>query len=73
MNRLPPNALLAIVLFAAAAAVALRAVGSRRTAGRETAEPSPAGLPDRSVKQMQDVFHELHADGPHALCEVCGN
>jgi hypothetical protein len=23
------------------------------------------------VEQMQHVFHELHADGRHALCAVC--
>jgi hypothetical protein len=32
----------------------------------------PGGGPDRSVEQMQYVFHELHADGQHALCGVCG-
>jgi len=26
----------------------------------------------QSVEQAQDVFHELHADGSHALCAVCG-
>ena len=34
--------------------------------------PGPSGGgPDRSVEQMQSVFHELHADGRHVLCAVC--
>jgi hypothetical protein len=33
--------------------------------------PGPPGRPDSSVEQMQYVFHELHADGRHALCAVC--
>jgi len=48
-------------------------VGMRDTAGRETAKPPPTGRLDGSVEQMQYVFHELHGDGHHALCEVCGN
>jgi len=24
------------------------------------------------VEPMHEVFHELHADGRHALCAVCG-
>jgi hypothetical protein len=32
---------------------------------------NPGGGPDSSVEQMQHVFHELHADGGHALCAVC--
>jgi hypothetical protein len=32
---------------------------------------TPGGGPDSSVEQMHDVFHELHADGRHALCAVC--
>jgi hypothetical protein len=31
------------------------------------------GGPDGSVKPMDYVFHELHADGRHALCAVCGS
>ena len=27
--------------------------------------------PASSVEQMNDVFHELHAEGRHALCAVC--
>jgi hypothetical protein len=33
----------------------------------------PGGGPDSSIEQMQYVFHELHADGQHALCAVCGS
>jgi hypothetical protein len=45
-----------------------------RIAGQETAKPP--GTPDRpdgASEQMRSVFHELHADGHHALCEVCGH
>ena len=31
------------------------------------------GGPDSSVDQMDYIFHELHADGHHALCAVCGS
>ncbi len=34
---------------------------------------TPGGGPDSSVEQMQYVFHELHADGRHALCAICGS
>jgi hypothetical protein len=30
-------------------------------------------VPDSSIGQMDHVFHELHADGRHALCAVCGS
>jgi hypothetical protein len=33
---------------------------------------TPGGEPDGFVVQMQYVFHELHADGRHPLCAVCG-
>jgi hypothetical protein len=48
--------------------------GVRHTAGRHMPTP-PGGLgqPDASAGQMQVVFHELHAEGRHALCEVCDN
>jgi hypothetical protein len=39
--------------------------------GMVTAPGSPGGRPDSSVEQMQYVFHELHADGRHALCAIC--
>lgn len=39
------------------------------------ARPATTGAtprkPDSSVEQMQYVFHELHADGRHAVCAVC--
>lgn len=44
------------------------------TAGQERVKPPGAlGRPDASVDQMRYVFHELHAEGRHALCEVCAN
>ena len=45
------------------------------TAGKGMANPpgTPAGGPDSSVDQMDYIFHELHADGLHALCAVCGS
>ena len=48
--------------------------GVHHTAGREMAEPRGSlGRPDGSAEQMQHVFHELHAEGRHALCEVCAS
>ena len=41
--------------------------------GMVTPPGTPGGWPDSSVEQMQHVFHELHADGHHALCTVCGS
>jgi hypothetical protein len=103
-NRMSPNIPLAIVIFAAVAAVALRAAARRPetrclpgaepapvtataddrrpqpavtagmcdTAGHGRArQPGPAGGPDSTVEQMQDVFHELHADGRNALYAIC--
>jgi hypothetical protein len=29
------------------------------------------GRPANAVEQMQDIFHELHADGRNAACTVC--
>lgn len=77
-NRLPANVPLTIVIFAAVAAVGLRAA-VRRAEVRPTpgAESAPVtamaedSRPDGSGEQMRYVFHELHADGRHALCEVC--
>lgn len=78
-NLLPANVSLAIVIVAAMTAVALRAA-TRRTAARGIpgAEPVPVtaiadSRPDGSGEQIQSVFHELHADGHHALCGVCNN
>jgi hypothetical protein len=79
-NLLPANVPLAIVIFAAITAVVLRAA-TRRTAARGI--PGAEGVlvtaiaedsrPDGSGEQIQSVFHELHADGHHALCGVCNN
>lgn len=40
---------------------------------QEMADPPgiPGSGPGSSVKQMDYIFHELHADGHHALCGVC--
>jgi len=84
-NALPANLPLVIVIFAAAAAVGLWAAARRPephvvlgaepapvTAAAETAEPpGTLGQPDGSVERMQYLFHELHAEGRHALCDVC--
>jgi hypothetical protein len=29
--------------------------------------------PGSSAEQMDYIFHELHADGRHALCAACGS
>jgi pantothenate kinase type III len=83
-NRLPASVPLVIAMFAAVAAAALRA-GARRSASREvrSTKPPPVtattedSLPQPAVTaavgQMQDVFHELHGEGRHALCEVCAD
>ena len=48
--------------------------GRHRIAGQETAKlPGTPGRPDGALERMRYVFHELHGDGHHALCEVCGN
>lgn len=48
-------------------------VGMDRPAGQEMAKPpGTTDRPDGSVEQMQYVFHELHTEGCHALCGVCG-
>jgi hypothetical protein len=55
--RLPPDVPLAMVI-----------------SGQERAKPPDTlGRPDDSFEQMRYVFHELHAEGHHALCEVCCN
>jgi len=47
--------------------------GMDRPAGKEMANPpGAADRPDGSAEQMQYVFHELHTEGRHALCGVCG-
>jgi hypothetical protein len=75
-----PNITLAIVVVAAMAAVALRAAARRpeprRAPGAGSAPvavrtPGSPGRPTSAAGQMQDIFHELHADGRHAACTVC--
>ena len=81
-NVMTPNITLAIVLVAAMAAVALRATARRPeprwASGAESAPialrtrtPSSPGRPASAAEQMQDIFHELHADGRNAVCTVC--
>ena len=79
-NLMTPNITLALVLLAAMAAVALRAAARRpeprQASGAGSAPctvrtPGPPGRPASAVEQMQDVFHELHADGRNAACTVC--
>jgi hypothetical protein len=49
-------------------------VGVHQTAAQEIVKPpSTLDRPDGSAEQMQHIFHELHAEGRHALCEVCAN
>ena len=36
-----------------------------------TKRPGLQGRPASAIEQTQRVFHELHADGRHALCSVC--
>jgi len=79
-NLMAPNITLAIVVVAAMAAVALR-VAARRpeprwasgagSAPTAVKTPGSAGRPASVIEQMQDIFHELHADGRHAVCTVC--
>ena len=79
-NLMTPNTALAIVLLAAIAADALRAAarrpGPRWVPGAESAPvavktPGSPGRAASAVEQMQDIFHELHADGRNAACTVC--
>ena len=78
-NVMTPNITLAIVLVAAMAAVALRAAARRPeprwasggSAPAAVRTPGSPGRPASVVEQMQDLFHELHADGRHAVCTVC--
>ena len=79
-NLMTPNITLTIVLLAAMAAAALRAAARRPEprwapdAGSAPITARTPGSPGRSasaVEQMQDIFHELHADGRNAACTVC--
>src|ERR1700750_3329965 len=79
-NLMTPNITVAIVLVAAMAAVGLRAAARRQeprwAPGAGSAPvavkiPASRGRPASVVEQMQDIFHELHADGRNAVCTVC--
>ena len=79
-NLMTPNMTLAIVLMAAMAAVALRAAARRleprwahsaESAPIAVTIPGSPGQAASAVERMQDIFHELHADGRHASCTVC--
>jgi Ni,Fe-hydrogenase III small subunit len=81
-SLMTPNITLAIVLLAAMAAAALRAAARRPeprwAPGAESVPiavrtPGPPGRPASAVEQMQDIFHELHADGRNAVCTVCAS
>jgi len=43
------------------------------TEGDMARPPAPPGRPASAVDQAQRVFHELHADGHHTSCAVCGS
>ncbi len=79
-NVMTPNITLAIVLLAAMTAIALRAVARRseprwapatQSAPMAVSTSGSPGRPASAVEQMQDIFHELHADGRNAACTVC--
>lgn len=79
-NLMTPNITLPHALLAAMAAVALRAAARRpeprwasgaRSAPITVRTPGPPGRPASAVEQVQDIFHELHADGRNAACTVC--
>ena len=79
-NLMTPNITRAVVLVAAMAAVALRAAARRPepqwapgagSAPIAVRTPGSPGRPASAAEQMQDVFHELHADGRNAVCTVC--
>ena len=77
-QQIPLNIPMAIIIFAAVTAVALRArrPEPRRAPGAEPAPitvrtPGSPGRPASAAEQAQDIFHELHADGRNAACAVC--
>jgi Ni,Fe-hydrogenase III small subunit len=79
-NLMTPNITLAIILVAAMAAAAVRAAARRPeprwASGAGSAPvaveiPGSPGRPASVAEQMQDIFHELHADGRDAVCTVC--
>ena len=73
-----PSIPLTIVLFAALAAVVLRAAARRPEPGPVPGtEPALVAVtagetwPRPGVAAGQHVFHELHPQGRNALCAVC--
>jgi hypothetical protein len=79
-NSMTPAITLAVVILATMAGVALRAAASRPeprwAPGAESAPipvrtPGAPGARASAAEQMQDIFHELHADGRNAACTVC--
>jgi hypothetical protein len=79
-NSMTPAITLAVVFLAAMAGVALRAAARRPVPrwapGAESAPiamrtPGSPGTQASAAEQMQDIFHELHADGRNAACTVC--
>jgi hypothetical protein len=79
-NSMTPTIALAIVLLAAMAGVALRAAARRseprwapdaESAPIAVRTPGAPGARVSAAEQMQDIFHELHADGRNAACTVC--
>jgi hypothetical protein len=79
-NLMMPNITVAVVLLAAMAAVALRAAARRpeprwapsaESAPIAVRTPGSPGRPASAAERMQDIFHELHADGRNAACTVC--
>ena len=73
-----PDVTLAMVLLWAMTAAGLEAAARRPEPWRAPesapiavrASGSP-GRPASAVKQIQDIFHELHGDGRNAVCTVC--
>jgi hypothetical protein len=79
-NSMTPAITLAVAFLAAMAGVALRAAARRPelrwAPGAESAPiavrtPGSPGSRASAAEQMQDIFHELHADGRNAACTVC--
>jgi hypothetical protein len=79
-NSMTPAITLAVVLLAAIAGVALRAAARRpelrwatsaESAPVAVRTPGSQGARACAAEQMQDIFHELHADGRNAACTVC--
>jgi hypothetical protein len=82
-RHMPQDILRAIIIFAAVTAITLRTAGRRPAVTADTTDITeygtanppgiPGGDPGSSIEQMDYIFHELHPDGRHALCAVCGS